>query len=1246
LRPDELLFGGKEERNDDCERSFAMLNVIRGWVVKSVLVGAVLGLIGPGLLSQTTVSTGSIVGTVTDPQGAVVPNAKVTITDKTTAHAITVETTSAGTYASGALVPSQYVVRVEAQGFKTVEETVVAQVGVTSSANFKLQLGQAGQVVEVQATELQVNTEQATVQGVLSPEQIENLPINGRNFLDLAQLEPGVQIQDGGNFDPTKKGFSSISFGGRFGRTARIEVDGVDTSDETVGTVTQDIPQGAISEFQLGQSMLDLSTELTSSGSVNVVTKSGTNAFHGSGYYGFRDQSLNADLPGASADYFQRNQYGGNFGGAIIKDKLFFFVDAERTKQDQGLPVLASPPFEAFTGVLPAPFREADGIAKMDWQISKNYHIFYRFSYDQNSDTTPYEPIAYQPLDNTTHTRDHVVGLDFTTGSFTHSVRFGYMKFFNHIASGTNASTPFNTSSPIELAIGPDGNCLNSSGVVPDLFCAGQGLLAPQTTPQSDHQLKYDGSHVIGAHFIRYGGGWNHIQGGGFAGFLADGPAVNATEADCQAITTYVCNVSNPLTYPSNFVLLGNGSGYSTEKPSFGFPAGGLGPDNRISWYLGDSWKIRPNFTLTYGLRYVRDTGRSDSDLAPIPQLAAFNNQFYSGLQDRVNNPNLNFAPQLGFAWDPASNGKTVIRGGIGLFYENSIWNNVLFDRPGRLLTGSFLGFQPACNSGAAQSFTLPGTGPGTSKPAVVINPAAYNFNGTIVNVCNAPIGTVEAPIYAMQQQYQAASASVGAGPNAGFAGAGFPNDQGDTGPYGTGTNLFAPDYKTPRSVQMNIGIQRELHRGTVLTADYLRNVSTGTLLAVDTNHVGDARFVNVAAAQAAIATTLSNCGLTTITAASTQPCPGSPVALPPGTLYTPRPATIMDFATNGLDSGYKLCGGGPCPSAAFGGINNGATGGNQMMFPIGRSVLNALQLSLKQDIHNPFPGVRYMNMQVSYQLSRYVSQAQDGDFVNSAWDYANPGQFIGPDGLDRTNQISFGGLMELPMHFQVSAIGHFYSGLPVTLTLNPTGAPGGMFVTGVYGDGTGDGYGPNGSNGPSGAILPGTNLGSYGRGINGSNINGVISNYNANYAGKPTPAGQVLINQFGFTQANLTALGAVMPVVNQAPADEANDGWLRDFDTTLSWTYKVKERVSLQPSVSFFNLMNFANFDPAKFQLSGVLSEAAQPAAGIAGGASAPGTVTSTPGVQPNSLRVGLGSGVFGLGAPRVLEFSLKLNF
>ena len=190
------------------------------------------------VLAQTTLSTGSIVGTVTDPSGAVVSGAKVTITSTVNAQTITLSSNAAGAFNSGALQPGDYKVQVSYKGFSTVSQVVGVQVGNTSSANVKLAVGKESEIVEVQASQVQVNTEQAIVQGVINSEQVDNLPVNGRNFLDLAQLEPGVQIQDGQNFDPTKAGYSSISFGGRFGRTARINVDGVDISDETVGTTT------------------------------------------------------------------------------------------------------------------------------------------------------------------------------------------------------------------------------------------------------------------------------------------------------------------------------------------------------------------------------------------------------------------------------------------------------------------------------------------------------------------------------------------------------------------------------------------------------------------------------------------------------------------------------------------------------------------------------------------------------------------------------------------------------------------------------------------------------------------------------------------------------------------------------------------------------------------------------------------------------------------------------------------------
>ncbi len=254
------------------------------------------------MFAQTTVGTGSIVGTVSDPSGAVISGAKITITNVATGQVIELATNSSGSLNSGALLPGNYKTRVSAKGFSSAEARTTVLVGNTATVNVNLQIGNEKQVIEVQGSALRVNTEQATVQGVLNEQQIENLPINGRNFQDLAQLEPGVQIQDGGNLF-AKDGFSSISFGGRFGRTARIEVDGIDVSDEIFGSTTTNIPASGIQEFQLSQSSLDLSTELTTSGAINVTTRSGTNAIHGEAFGFFRDSSLAASSAHAARTF-------------------------------------------------------------------------------------------------------------------------------------------------------------------------------------------------------------------------------------------------------------------------------------------------------------------------------------------------------------------------------------------------------------------------------------------------------------------------------------------------------------------------------------------------------------------------------------------------------------------------------------------------------------------------------------------------------------------------------------------------------------------------------------------------------------------------------------------------------------------------------------------------------------------------------------------------------------------------------
>ena len=216
-------------------------------------------------------------------------------------------------------------------------------------------------------------------------------------------------------------------------------------------------------------------------------------------------------------------------------------------------------------------------------------------------------------------------------------------------------------------------------------FSSGPNFLAPQQTYQSNKQVKYDGSKVWGSHIIRFGATVNRILGGGFASFYGLGPAVTSYVDDAAAFGVaegslgYSCTGgarnTSVLAYPITGTTLSNGQGYFTEKAGFGAPAGGQA-DTRFEAYVGHPWKIRPNFTLTYGLRYLRDTGRTDSDLAPIPCSATtlitctgnLLDQFGNtpGLGNRVRQPNSNFGPQVGFAWDPMHNGKTRICGGAG----------------------------------------------------------------------------------------------------------------------------------------------------------------------------------------------------------------------------------------------------------------------------------------------------------------------------------------------------------------------------------------------------------------------------------------------------------------------------------------------------------------------------------------------------------------------------------------------------
>jgi hypothetical protein len=403
-----------------------------------------------------------------------------------------------------------------------------------------------------------------------------------------------------------------------------------------------------------------------------------------------------------------------------------------------------------------------------------------------------------------------------------------------------------------------------------------------------------------------------------------------------------------------------------------------------------------------------------------------------------------------------------------------------------------------------------------------------------------------------------------------------------------------------------------------------VRNRGLHYLVWYDTNHVGAARYLNQAAAANAIAATNQSFG-----------CGDVNCAIAAG-------ATIASYAGNGLDSGaayllgvpasvassgFGIGGGTPDTGAAFPGANP-AVGQNYMLQPIGMSIYNGLDVSLKQQVRNPMPGVKGVNLEVSYSLSRLDSMVQDQDFGGTLTDYDNYNKYIGPDALDRTNQFSAGGVFNLVKGFQLSLILHADSSLPQNLTVSPgasreAGAAQ-IFQTDFTGDGT------------VGDLLPGTNIGSFGRSVTPRNINHYILAYNNKYAGNLTPAGQALVTAGLFTQSQLQSLGAVAPAVALASGQQVGMGGLFFADLGLTYVLRIRERLTLQPSLTFYNVTNSQNYDEGSNVLSGILQTV---------GAVSSGSANSTTYGQ-RTTHVTLGSGVYGQGGPRVIEFGLKLTF
>ncbi|MFY9904149.1 MAG: hypothetical protein WAK62_03320, partial [Terriglobales bacterium] len=956
-------------------------------------------------------------------------------------------------------------------------------------------------------------------------------------------------------------------------------------------------------------------------------------------------------------------------GCAVIKDKAFLFLGGERTKQDGSLPMLLGFPCSGIylsglcgtssadqIGERSAFFRENMLTARLDYNVNENMKWFARLSYDNANQIGP--PDSQSNFRNQLNVPAAVGGVDWNRGEYTNSARFGYQKMVNSIDQALSDSMVV-PGAPFHMQIGS--------------YQLGPTVAGPRQTIQRDIFGRYDSSTIRGIyHTIRFGGAVHRITQGDYFAPGNFGPSVtssngidevNAINSDPSLAPLIPGDprgaADNPLNYPVGTITIFNGLGNFSGSSAFNHSTGGHA-DTRLEGYVGDSYNVIPNLNLNIGLNYVRDTGRTDSDLGPIPcsainttivtsppcttgyildQFALLPNPVVPGnhqpVSATIKQPNFNLAPQVGFAWDPGHNGRTVIRASAGMFYDNFLLQNTYQDRINRLSNGQYNRSLQLCPAG---SVLFPNGSVVSSVDSLDI----------ATQICGQPIGAVATAIQDLQNDFQSAQSAVTGGPNIYSLANSVSNFGG----------LLAPGFRTPRVIHIAGGIQHQMGDRGMFSADYVREIGTEFPIGIDTNHVGDSRYLtdgynlnpllnNFAAELSAINATLAanpvtnaNCPIATSTGGSSQ------AAVTCYLNYVPT-ATIVDFATHGLDSANAFCGPFPCSvlgkqQAAFGGINP-TVGSNLMYFPGGRSRYSGVHLAYHVTTgDNPWRDVKRLEVSIAYSLSRYRTNIAEpngsgGDYstLNPAEDYNKPhlGHW-GDSGLDRTHQLTFTPTADLSYGFRLSMIAHVASPLPLSAYIpqqDGGGVPGEIFRSDVSGDGT------------VGDLLPATVIGSTGKYSN-ANLSKAIKFYDTNYAGQLTPAGTTLVNNQIFSALQLHELGAYAPVIQPLPGRAAQATWLKTMDLRLSRPFQVTERVTLEPNLSVFNVFNWANFGGPGGQLNGVLDGAPGSSLNNAtsGGYCGPSNNLCTQRLD----RILPGSGTYAVGAPRQLEIGLRVSF
>src|SRR4051794_5634664 len=598
-----------------------------------------------GVLMAQAGATATLRGEVKDAQGNAVTKAQVTVTSLQTGLSRQAAVDRTGAFVLADLPPGTVSVLVAADGFAEQRYTdVPLRVGQTFDLPVVLAVAGVKESVSVSATTLDiVNTTSSVVDAVITAPAIEKLPLNGRNFLELALLVPGNAPAP--NFDPTKTSSVLISSAGQFGRGGNITIDGMDNNDDVVGGPLMNIAQDSVQEFQIATSRFSAELGRSAGSVINVVTRSGGDSTHGAGAIYWRDSSLQS-LPAtydrsAGNDFpFDREQLAGSVGGPIRKNSLFGFGAIEYRNQDGALLVgtrndAARTITRSFAS---APADNLLGQFRADWLASPSNHVTVRYSGESVDDTGATKlDRAIGTASQRQRSQNHYNGVMGTWSSVLSS------RSVNSLS--VSVSTFHNTIEPTSPGL--------PQLTFPSLV-DGSSFRVPQSTDQRRWQFADTYTTIRGSHTIKAGGEFQRVDAGfgldvfraGRVELVQDFPQFDANGDGKVDDNDLLFAVTIRSGHPESGIQLPNCD------------------NNHTALFVQDDWKFSSNLTFNAGLRWEMDSNVKNisgyGDINPIAQ------PFLKG--DRSADKN-NFGPRIGFNW-ATDNGKMSVHGGYGIYYD------------------------------------------------------------------------------------------------------------------------------------------------------------------------------------------------------------------------------------------------------------------------------------------------------------------------------------------------------------------------------------------------------------------------------------------------------------------------------------------------------------------------------------------------------------------------------------------------